>query len=82
MDYNSIPLKAHDIIRMYGARLGTMNTRDVRPGIGTDGDGLFGERASYRTRINEPKVGKTTELEGFKLCDTPHAPFLSRLHSK
>ena len=37
-----ILLKTHDIIRMYGARLTTMNTHDVRPGIDTDGCGPFG----------------------------------------
>ena len=53
-----ILLKAHDVIRMYGARLATMNSRDVRPGIDTDRYGPFVERASYRTQTNEPKVGK------------------------
>ena len=61
-----ILLKAHDIIRMYDARLATMNTRDVRPGIDTDRYGPFGERASFRTPTNEPEVGKTTEPERFK----------------
>ena len=75
-----ILLKAHDIIRMYGARLATINTRDVRPGIDTDRYGPFGERASYRTPTNEPKVGKTPEPERFKLSDIPGAPFFSRLH--
>ena len=46
---------------MYGARLATMNTRDVRPGIETDRYGPFGERASRRTQTNESKVGKTPE---------------------
>ena len=37
-----ILLKTHDIIRMYGARLATMNTHDLRSGIDTNGYGPFG----------------------------------------
>ena len=47
-----ILLEAHDVIRMYGARLATMNSRDVRPRIDTDRYVPFGERASYRTQTN------------------------------
>ena len=64
---------------MYGARLATIHIRDVRPGIDSDRYGPFGERASYRTPTNEPKVGKTPEPKLFKLSDIPSAPFFSRL---
>ena len=77
-----ILLKAHDVIRIYGARLATMNTRDVCPGTDTDRYGPCGERASYRTQANEAKVSKTPEPERFKLSDIPGAPFFSRLHGE
>ncbi len=75
-----ILLNAHDIVRMHGARLATINTRDVRPGVDTDRYGPYGEQASYRTPSDEPKVGETPEPQRFKLSDIPGAPFFSRLH--
>ena len=45
-----IVLKVHDIIRMYGTKLATINTRNMRPGIDTNRYDPFGERASYRAQ--------------------------------
>lgn len=49
-------LNAHEIIRSHGARLASLNTRDVRPGIDVDRYGPFGKNASFRSLSNDPKV--------------------------
>lgn len=42
-----ILLKCHEIIRSKGAKLATINTRDVRPGGDTDRYGPFGSAATF-----------------------------------
>lgn len=75
-----ILLEAHEIIRSHGARLATLTTRDVRPGVDIDRYGPYGTNASYRTPSNEPKVGETPPPPRFKLADIPGAPFFSQMH--
>eukprot|EP00171_Calliarthron_tuberculosum_P019454 IDg19454t1 len=73
-------LNAHEIIRSHGARLATINTRDMRPGIDVDRYGPYGAKASFRSPSNEPKVGETPTPQTFKISDIPGAPFFSRMH--
>lgn len=74
-------LDAHEIIRSHGARLATINTRDVRPGIDVDRYGPFGDNASFRSPSNEPKVEETPQPQKFKISDIPGAPFFSNTHA-
>lgn len=71
-----ILVKCYEIIRANGAKLATINTRDVRPGVDTDRYGPLGAKASFPDLSNATQRIQTPQPDLSRVPvnnDVPHA---------
>lgn len=71
-----ILIKCYDIIRANGAKLATVNTRDVRPGLDTDRYGPLGRNASFRQATTGSQTPETASQA--VTSDVPGSPRYAR----
>lgn len=74
-------IKCHNIIRANGAKLATVNTRDVRPGADTDRYGPFGSNATFGQATPGVQPPERSPAVAPVNTDVPSSPSYGRPNS-